>query len=462
MIKGFDFMAASSSSASPMPAPPKPARVVSLDALRGFDLFLLVGLGPIVGALARVPLIETWCATPTGEAVLRHFEHVSWEGFVTWDLIMPLFLFMAGAAIPFSLARYTNRENGRPTLRLFWRIFRRILLLWIFGMIAQGNLLDLKLDGLRLYSNTLQAIAAGYLIAAGIYLLTGKTGQILIAILLIFGYWSAMNWVTTADGCGGGSYSTWTNLAEFIDRAVLGRWQGGVSFAEDGTWTFSQNYHYTWILSSLTFGVTTILGMLVGEIVKAGRRVTVIPLAIERDEMARSQEQAVYAVQEAPLLRTNDTPQARRPDVITVPSHFTALKLLGVGVILTALGWFWGAIPAGDFGYCPIVKHIWTPSMTLFAAGISTLLMALFYEVIDVLNFRFGATFLVVIGMNSIAAYMLRNLFGGTFSDIARRLLHGTEQYLGAWYAPVIELAAFALLWSLLWTLWRKKCFLRV
>ena len=444
------------------PAPPKPARVVSLDALRGFDLFFLLGLGPIVGALGKGPLAETIPASPFWQKVFFHFEHVPWEGFAAWDLIMPLFLFMAGAAIPFSLARYTNRENGRPTFRLFWRIARRIALLWVFGMIAQGNLLSLKLEGLRLYSNTLQAIAAGYLIAAGIYLLTGKTGQILAAVLLLFGYWSAMNWATTSDGCGGGSYTEWTNLAEAIDRAVLGRWQDGVSFAEDGSWEFSKNYHYTWILSSLTFGATTILGMLAGEIVKSGgRRVAVIPLAEERAEQER-QESDVYEVKEDALLRADNRSDSKRPDVITVPGHSAALILLGVGIILTAAGWFWGKIPSGDFGYCPIIKHIWTPSMTLFAAGVSFLLLAFFYEVIDVLKFRFGSTFLIVIGMNSIAAYMLGNLFGGTFREIARRVFYGTEQYLGVWYEPMIQFAGFAILWLLLERLWRHKRFLRV
>ena len=84
------------------------------------------------------------------------FNHVYWEGFSPWDLIMPLFLFMSGISMPFALSRYTSIPDKRPLLR---RLGKRILLLWIFGMICQGNLLGLNPDKIYLYSNTLQAIA---------------------------------------------------------------------------------------------------------------------------------------------------------------------------------------------------------------------------------------------------------------------------------------------------------------
>lgn len=439
------------------PTRPLPKRVVSLDALRGFDLFFLFAVGPIFLSFAKGPFAERFAASPLWTEVTRHFNHVPWEGFVAWDLIMPLFMFMAGAAIPFSLARYTNRQNGRPTLKLYWRIFKRIVLLWVFGMIVQGDLLSLKLDGLRLYSNTLQAIAAGYLIAAVVYLLTGKVGQTLAIAALTFGYWATMKWATGTDAiglCGGGNYLQDTNMAEFIDRAVLGRWRDGVSFAADGTWSFSPNYHYTWILSSLTFGVTTLLGVLAGEIVKAGKSVPTIPLAKEE---RGGNATPVYGVKNDALLRGAD--KIRTP-IISAPAHSVAAKLLIFGVVLTLAGWFWAKLPEGAPGYCPLIKTIWTPSMTLFAAGLSFLLFGVFYELYDVLRFPLGKTFLKVIGMNSIFCYVAAHIV--PFNDIARHFLFGTEQYLKDYYDPTIQIAGFLILWFILWCMYRCGKFLRI
>ncbi len=127
------------------------------------------------------------------------FSHVSWEGFSPWDLIMPLFLFMSGISMPFSLSRYKSISDKRPLLR---RLAKRILLLWIFGMMCQGNLLALDPNTIYLYSNTLQAIATGYLITAFFpfhkpqntnYHCGGVTAGILTAMQFI-----------TVDGYGGG------------------------------------------------------------------------------------------------------------------------------------------------------------------------------------------------------------------------------------------------------------------
>lgn len=429
-------------------------RVVSLDALRGFDLFFLFAIGPIFMSFADGPFAEKFAASGCLTEIARHFDHVPWEGFVAWDLIMPLFMFMAGAAIPFSLARYTNRQNGRPTLKLFWRIFKRLVLLWIFGMIVQGNLLEMKAEGLRLYSNTLQAIAAGYFIAVVVYLLTGKVGQFLAILALMFGYWATMRWGTGTDTlgvCGSGSYLPNVNMAEFIDRAVLGRWMDGVSFTEDGTWAFSPNYHYTWILSSLTFGVTTLLGVLAGEMVKAGKKIAVLNYAPQTPSAGAS----VYGVKNDTLLRC-DVPT----NTTATASWTVAMKLVILGLIFGSAGWFWGKLPVDSIGYCPLIKHIWTPSMTLFAAGLSFVLLGVFYLVYDVWKLPLATTFLKVIGMNSIFCYVAAHII--PFDEIARRFLYGLEPYLTVYYAPTIRAAGFAILWLLLWWMYRSGKFLRV
>ena len=107
-------------------------RLASLDVLRGLDLFLLVFFQPVFMKLARAldwPLLEPF---------VYQLRHEPWEGFRCWDMIMPLFMFMAGAAMPFSLSKYNNN-----TPALWKKVMRRFAILFILGMIGQGNLLGL-------------------------------------------------------------------------------------------------------------------------------------------------------------------------------------------------------------------------------------------------------------------------------------------------------------------------------
>ena len=140
-----------------------PKRLESLDALRGLDLFFLVAFGPLIRSLIRaadVPWLNS-CAWL--------FKHQFWTGFSPWDLIMPLFLFMSGITIPFAYSRYKTNPDKKPLVR---RLVKRVLLLWLFGMIVQGNLRALDPDHIYFYTNTLQTIAVGYLLFF-IYILPG-------------------------------------------------------------------------------------------------------------------------------------------------------------------------------------------------------------------------------------------------------------------------------------------------
>lgn len=421
-------------------------RILSLDVLRGFDLIVLLCIGPLFLALASGPFAETFKESAFWQKALAQFHHVKWEGFVAWDLIMPLFLFMVGTALPFSLSKYKKSE-GRSTFALYLRILRRVILLWILGMVAQGHLLDLKWQGLHFYSNTLQAIAAGYLIACILYLLFNTPGQILSTFVLLFAYWGAMTWIKVGD-FGGGSFHPDTNLAEWIDRQVLGCWRDGVTFNSDGTWAFSSSYHYTWILSSLTFGVTVMLGVFAGEMIRS-------PLAAQEKE-GFPENPTEQLSDEALLARLRSNKQRSVP--LTQGKCFTLLMV--IGAVLTLVGHGWAQIPEGMFGYCPLIKIIWTPSMTLFAGGLSFLLLGLFYAIFDWMGLRWGTTFFIVVGMNPITAYILPYFIN--FRDVAKTSLKGTSQYLGTWYTPMIVLAGFGLLWYILWVMYRNQKFLRV
>lgn len=393
------------------PALPK-VRLASLDALRGLDLFLLVGLAKIYPTLTAL-LNRFFSKTDIWGKLNDQFcSHSDWTGFTVHDLIMPLFIFMSGATICFSMAKYRrSEENPNPSRTRFWlRFTRRILLLWIFGMIAQGNLLALKWEGLRLYSNTLQAIAAGYMIATACYFFLNKKWTAVAAVLLMAAFWGVML-------IGHHGYVKWDNMAEVIDRKVLGRWMDGVTFGTGGEWSFNQNYHYTWILSSLTFGVTAISGLLGGQIIKTRR----------------------------------DAEKS---------GHLTSLILIAIGGAAAAAGWFWGKVPENMIWCCPLIKHLWTPSMVLFSSGICYMLLGLFHEVYDVLRLPLLKTFFAVIGMNSILVYMLPNFVD--FPGIARNFVWGLEHHIGNWYPPLVAILGFTFTWFFLYALYKSKTFLRL
>lgn len=370
-------------------------RLESLDALRGFDLFFLVALGPLMHSLARTANVE-WL-----NESMWVFSHVSWEGFSPWDLIMPLFLFMSGISMPFSLSRYKSISDKRPLLR---RLAKRILLLWIFGMMCQGNLLALDPNTIYLYSNTLQAIATGYLITALIFLFTSRRTQIITAVVLLLVYWTAMQFITV-DGYGGGNYTPQGNLAEWIDNTVLGRFRDTAQVI-DGKVVIADWYHYTWILSSLNFGVTVLTGLFAGYIAK--------------DKIEEKKKLKLY---------------------------------FGTGITMVIAGWLWNF-------QMPVIKTIWTSSMVLVSSGYCFLLMGLFYYWIDYKGHRSGITWLKVYGMNSIVAYMLANVVN--FRCIGESLFYGLEQYMGSYYSFLMTLWNIGAVYVIIWFMYKRGIFLKV
>ena len=367
----------------------------SLDALRGFDLFFLVALGPLMHSLARTANVE-WL-----NESMWVFSHVSWEGFSPWDLIMPLFLFMSGISMPFSLSRYKSISDKRPLLR---RLAKRILLLWIFGMMCQGNLLALDPNTIYLYSNTLQAIATGYLITALLFLFTSRRTQIITAVVLLLVYWTAMQFITV-DGYGGGNYTPQGNLAEWIDNTVLGRFRDTAQVI-DGKVVVADWYHYTWILSSLNFGVTVLTGLFAGYIAK--------------DKIEEKKKLKLY---------------------------------FGTGITMVIAGWLWNF-------QMPVIKTIWTSSMVLVSSGYCFLLMGLFYYWIDYKGHRSGITWLKVYGMNSIVAYMLANVVN--FRCIGESLFYGLEQYMGSYYSFLMTLWNIGAVYVIIWFMYKRGIFLKV
>ena len=371
-------------------------RLESLDALRGFDLFFLVALGPLIRSVIRAADV------PWLNSCQWLFLHQDWTGFSLWDLIMPLFLFMSGITVPFAYSRYRQAADKKPLVR---RLAKRVLLLWVFGMIVQGNLLALDPDHIYFYTNTLQSIAVGYLFSVLFYLYTSRRTQVIAWVALLLLYWAAMQFVRVGT-FGGGNYTPEGNLCEWVDRAVLGRFRDGAE-VQNGTVVFAGGYYYTWILSSLNFVATVMSGMFAGYITRSRR------LADKRKVQL----------------------------------------LLGIGAVMVVAGWAWNPV-------LPVVKTIWTSSMVLVSSGYCFLLMGVFYYWIDYKGHRRHLTWLKVYGMNSIVAYMLAETI--RFGCIGESLLYGFEQYLGSFYPSLIVLGNAAVVFFILWVMYRQRIFLKV
>ena len=376
-----------SSEAPPSPEPT--GRLMSLDALRGFDMFWICGGAGLFGLLVRLVRGAGGYAFDVPPWLDHQMHHVPWEGFVAWDLIMPLFLFIVGAAMPFSFAK---RMKTSSMGAMYWKIIRRTLILFVLGMIAQGHLLDFNWSTFHFFSNTLQAIAVGYFVASILLLHTNWKVQLLVTVLLLLAFWGVMAWIP-APGQPAGSLDAETNIAIYIDRTVFG------SLDDETT--------YTWLLSSLTFPASVLLGVFAGQMLR--------------------QSWGEYG-------------------------KFFAL--LGAGVACLALAWIWSY-------YFPIIKHLWTSSMVLWAGGLSYVLLAFFYLVIDVWKIRAWAFPFVVIGANAIFAYVVPHVIN--LKGIANSLVGGAASHapepLRDW---IVAATAFLLLWFVLLYLYRKRTFIRI
>ena len=366
-------------------------RLLSLDVLRGFDIFLLVALQPVLLAVLRQLDCEA-----LNETLLYQLDHAEWEGMRVWDMVMPLFLFMSGVTMPYSLPKYRT-QNG--DFKVWARVLKRFFLLFLLGMLVQGNLLALDPDRVYLYSNTLQAIAVGYLLTVPMVLYLKPKYQIwaIAALLILYSVPMHLH----------GDWSAQGNWACIVDKDILGRFRDGSVLAADGSVLFATWYDYTWIWSSLTFCCTVALGSFAGYMIKNGNC----------DRKA------------------------------------TARKLLIAGMVIVVAGMLMGVAQ-------PIVKRIWTASFTLYSAGWCYLLLALFYWWIDVKGHNKGWYWLLYFGCNAITAYLIGEMVN--FRGIADSLLYGTEQYIETWYPVLLTLCNSVIVFFILKVMYRAKLFLKV
>jgi predicted acyltransferase len=347
-----------------------------------------------------------------------HQSHVEWIGCSLHDLIQPSFSFLVGAALAFSLA--SRRGRGQSALRISAHAFWRASILILLGIFLRS--IGRPQTNFT-FEDTLTQIGLGY----GFLVLLGfrpARDQWIALGLILVGYWAA--------------FALWPLPDADFDYSKVGvsaDWvtQHGLSgFA--GHWNKNSNFAWAadvWLLNLLprptrfvcngggystlsfipTLG-TMILGLLAGGVL--------------RSERTAARKVAWLAI---------------------------------AGVVSLAAGWLLGAL-----GVCPVVKRIWTPSWTLLSGGWCFLFLAAFYAVMDVGCRRAWAFPLVVIGMNSIAAYCAAHLFEGFLRDaLYCHLGKSVFAVFGSSYEPlVLGACILSLLWLMLFWMYRKAIFLRV
>ncbi len=218
-------------------------RLVSLDALRGFDMFWIMGGEGIFSGLAILtgwPVFKWWAGQLT---------HVPWHGFHFYDMIFPLFLFIAGISFPYS---YTKRiSNGKSRSSITWHVVYRGLLLVVIG-ILYNNGLRFNFSELR-YGSVLGHIGVAWMLAAIIFMNTRLAGRIIWCFGVLIGYWLLLLLFPASDLGSSDPFSLEGNFAGYIDRLITpGKLYLGVS----------EPSGFSTVLPSIG---TALLGMFTGE-----------------------------------------------------------------------------------------------------------------------------------------------------------------------------------------------------
>jgi predicted acyltransferase len=386
-------------------------RIASVDVYRGFVMLLMMAeILSFRRVAEQLPESGFW------QFLYFHQDHVAWTGCSLHDLIQPSFSFLVGVALPFSLA--SRQARGATFGPLFRHALVRALILILLGIFLRSMHRE---QTYFTFEDTLTQIGLGYgfLFVLGFGSVRVQLGALL---LILIGYWAAFALyplpgpafdyaaagITPDWGHNlGGFAAHWnknTNLAWAFDQWFLNLFPRGKPFL------FNEGGYAT--LSFIPTLATMILGLLAGNMLKSAR------------------------------------PQASK-----VKSFLLAgLLLIGLGLLCHYTG------------LNPIVKRIWTPAWVLFSGGCCFLLLAFFYGLVDGAGYRKWAFPLLVIGMNSIAAYVLADGFAGFISSsFYIHLGKDFDQVLGPAYATLVKGGLVLLVeWYILHWMYRRKIFLKI
>jgi predicted acyltransferase len=359
---------------------------MSIDALRGLDMFFIVGMEEVFEALSKM--------FPMEPSLNDRLQHAPWAGFHFYDLIFPLFAFIVGVSLVFSLSKSVATEGKAQTSV---KIIKRSVILLLLGILTYGGISD-GIDHVRLLG-VLQRLALCFCAVGLAFVWMSPRKLVALTVSLLVGYWAMLVFIPV-PGFGAGDFREGHNLTNWIDKMVLPfrKWDG--------------DHDPEGLLSTLPATASSLLGVFAGMLIK-------------------------------------------NPSV--EPARKVRLLLLW-GVAGIAAGLLWHL----EF---PIIKKIWSSSFVLLTAGISSMLLAVFYLVIDIKNHRGWCRPFVWIGTNAITIYLIAHFVklegiaecfvGGEIHAGLENVHHG----LGA-----LATALLALLFSFLICrfLFNRKIFLRV
>jgi predicted acyltransferase len=427
---------------------PETQRLMSLDALRGFDMFWILGADSFVYALHGMSQ-----NAPT-KFLATQLDHAEWAGFYFYDLIFPLFVFMMGVSTVFSLTKIIEREGRTAAVK---RVLRRGVLLFVVALIYSGGFTnpwpDMRLLGV------LNRIAMCYTAGALLFIFCRTRALVAVMAALLLGYWALLAWAPLRDihlekeqlavlaeqsdnAKLAGQFRAADNPAAKNPSAikdspvwaatvkmyaattnrVTGKYEPGYNVANhfDFEHLPARKYDLFWdpegILSTLPAMATALLGIFAGL-----------------------------------LLRSSN-----------YCDKWKVIYLLSFGAGGVLLGFLWGL----EF---PVIKKIWTSSYVLVAGGYSALLLGAFYWIVDVKQWRRWCQPFVWIGMNPITLYLASNFMGGLgFEKLARRVAAGpVKGFFDAHVAQgsgemVISLVGVLLFVAFARFLHQRKIFLRL
>jgi predicted acyltransferase len=363
---------------APSPAPPAAGtkRLVSLDAFRGWTMFW------IVGGAALVQGLQSLHPNALLNALVYELTHTNWQGLRFEDLIWPSFMLMTGMSLPFS---YAKRSLTQTHHQIFMRVLRRFLVLFLLGSLRES--ISFQHPYVVELSSALQPIAVAYLAA---FLLVRKSWKFQASVgagILVF--YALLLAFIPAPGVPAGSYGRDSNLVLWTDMVTVGR---------------VLPEHWGTVICTLPTISTTILGMLLGELLMTGR------------------------------------------------SAASKMKIIGlVGLSGVVLGWALNPV-------IPIVMKIWTTSYGLASAGFACLMFLVFYWLIDVRGFRKLAFPFLVIGTNAVAIYMSESII--PWSRTVAIFTHPLAGTLGSFTPLFHAITVLGIEWLVLYWMYKRKIFL--
>ena len=382
-------------------------RLTSLDALRGFTMLWIIGSDNLYEALDHIaskggePIKDLAVLAQSGWAgfLANQLKHRSWEGFVFYDLIFPMFVFIVGVSVVFSLQKMVAREGK---VAAYKRIFKRFVLMFLLGVFYDEGvalLYEVKDSGAIDYSNydenvlcgVLQRLALCYLFTSLLFVNLKPKALVGVFAAIMIGYWALLTFVP-APGEPELSFARDHNISHWIDKQIPPYYG-----------TDPEGY-----FSTLPAVCSCLLGVFT-----------------------------------AFLIQNKNVPAQRK-----------ALIMVGGGVLMILAGYAWGL-------QFPIIKRLWTSSYVLVTGGYSLVLLGLFYQVVDIWNYQKWCIPLIWIGANPLTIYMATNMVD--FDAIAKRFVGGpVEASLGLYGPLVVWIVSMLICFALLRFLYHRKIFLRV